>query len=104
LRKISGSTFIGSGGWTFGSHSGPSNHRLRVESFDQSQGYEPCGLNLATPPRYKREAVLTGFKGFNSNLRRAAENPLLANIRWKCFSASNPALSGADELLEEERR
>jgi hypothetical protein len=26
---------------------GPSNHRLRVEAlFDQSQGYEPCGLNL----------------------------------------------------------
>ncbi len=52
---------IGSGGWSFGSHSGPSNHRLRIESFDQSQGYEPCGLNLATPPRYKRGS---GFNWF----------------------------------------
>ena len=51
----------GSGGWIFGSHSGPSNHRMRIESFDQSQGYEPCGLNLATPPRYKRRS---GFDWF----------------------------------------
>ena len=56
---------IGSGGWSFGSHSGPSNHRLRIERFDQSQGYEPCGLNLdrlllreSTPPRYTRRTEL----------------------------------------------
>jgi len=61
FRSVWTSQKYGSGGWTFGSHTGPSNHRLRVESFDQSQGYEPCGLNLATPPRYKRGS---GFNWF----------------------------------------
>jgi len=61
FRSVWTSQKYGSGGWTFGSHAGPSNHRLRVESFDQSQGYEPCGLNLATPPRYKRGS---GFNWF----------------------------------------
>src|SRR5206468_9394921 len=38
LRAKSCDFEIGSGGWSFGSHSGPSNHRSRIESFDQSQG------------------------------------------------------------------
>src|SRR6266571_6571334 len=68
VAYVRASQKYGSGGWSFGSHSGPSNHRLRVESVDQSQGYEPCGLNLdrllrreSTPPRYKRR---TGFDWF----------------------------------------
>src|SRR5260370_30604031 len=103
---------IGSGGWTFGCHSGHSNHRLRIESIDQSQGYEPCGLNLdrllrreSTPPRYTTtNRALTGFKVFNCNLRRVVENLPLAEMGWKSFYASNQAWSNVDELWAEERR
>src|SRR5712692_5483233 len=64
---------FGSGGWIFGSTHGPFEppleDRIRI---DQSQGYEPCGLNLgrlllngeSTPPRYAPEPLMRCFSSF----------------------------------------
>src|SRR3989442_15159296 len=62
---------FGSGGWTFRALSRAlSNHRLRVShpsskrNCNQSQGYEPCGLNL--------DRLLANWRIYPTPLRREA--------------------------------
>src|SRR6267143_5300548 len=57
-----------------------------------------------TTPLHATNRGWTGFRVFNCNLRRVAEIPLLAKYAGKCFWASNPAWSDADELSAEECR
>ena len=103
---------FGSGGWIFGSHTGPSNHRLRVEAlFDQSQGYEPCGLNLATPPRYALSGLtlpIFGFWTVTISLFRAAISDNTESRTWvpcpvrKCELAHLHTLSSPNRREAEE--
>ncbi len=43
VAYVRASQKYGSGGWIFGSHSGPSNHRLRIEASTNLRVMSPAG-------------------------------------------------------------